>query len=539
MANPYDFIICGAGAAGCVLANRLSENPQHRVLLIEAGPTDQTFWTKMPRGFAKLLVNETRARFFKTGPGDGAKPGGEMWARGRMLGGSSSINGMLYFHGNPADYDGWVTSGCPGWGWDKIGAGTENVVFHLFIRGAERGVGGPMGVTINPHRSPLIDRLIGVGAALGLPVKEDLNELPQDGIGYTVFNMKNGVRSGSAQAFLHPIRGRKNLTVATETFVRRVVFEGTRAVGVECDSAQGREHHRGVEIILSAGALQTPQILELSGVGDAAHLQSFGIPVIKHLPGVGGNLREHCLIVTQRRVLGSGSLNREFSGWRAIKNMLQYLLTRSGVLAYPGFDMTAFARTAPESTRPDAHLIASLTSMDLRSWDGWTKAPSLESLPGMQFMGYPTNPRSQGTVHIQSADPKVGPVIEPRYLTDEYDRHVSVHMFRFMRKMLSHPSLRGLIGEETIPGPAFESDDDILKAFDTYCGPGYHACGSAKMGMDVMSVVDPRCRVHGLTGLRVVDISIFPTQTAGNTNAPAMATAWHAADLILDDKATL
>lgn len=537
MTTPYDFIICGAGAAGCVLANRLSENPKHQVLLIEAGPTDQTFWTKMPRGFARLLVNENRARFFKTGPGDGAKPAGEMWARGRMLGGSSSINGMLYFHGNPADYDGWAALGCPGWGWNRIGAAFRKIEDHALGVGAERGVGGPVGVTVNPHRSPLIDQIIAAGTALGLPAKTDLNELPQDGIGYTVFNMRNGARSGSAQAFLHPVRGRHNLTVVTGTFVRRVLFEGTRAVGVECDAPEGRTTYRGAQIILSGGALQSPQILELSGIGAGTRLQSFGIPVVKDLPGVGENLREHCLIVMQRRVLGRGSLNREFSGWRAVKNTLRYALTGGGVMAYPGFDMTAFARTAPEATRPDAHLIASLTSMDLRSWDGWTKGPTLESLPGMQFMGYPTHPQSQGTVHIQSPDPAVGPAIAPRYLTHEHDRHVSVHMFRFMRKLLSHPSLEGVLGEETIPGPQVQSDEEILRAFDTYCGPGYHACGSAKMGTDAMAVVDPRCRVHGVTGLRVVDISIFPTQTAGNTNAPAMATAWHAADLILEDSA--
>jgi choline dehydrogenase-like flavoprotein len=538
MLSTFDYIVCGAGAAGCVLANRLSENPQLTVLLIEAGPSDKSFWTKMPRGFARLLLNEKRARFFKTGPDDGAKPNGEVWARGRMLGGSSSINGMLYFHGNPADYDGWEQLGNTGWGWDQIGAAFKKMEGHSLGPGQARGVGGPLGVTINPSPSPLMDRLISAGRDLGLPVKEDLNEPGQEGIGYTVFNMKNGARCGSAQAFLHPIMGRANLTVATETLVRRVVFEGRRAAGVECE-AQGRvsQFRAARSVILSAGALQTPQLLELSGVGQAARLQEFGIPVVQDVRGVGENLREHCLIVMQRRLLKDWSLNRQFSGWRAAKNTLQYALTGRGVMAYPGFDLTAFVRSMPESTRPDAHLIASLTSMDLRSWDGWTKGPTLESLPGMQLMGYPTSPRSQGSVHIQSADPKVSPTIKARYLTDEYDRRVSVHMFRYMRKLLSHPSLDGIVGEETIPGPVAETDAQILQAFDAYAGPGYHACGSAKMGTDRLAVVDPRLRVHGVSGLRVCDISIFPTQTAGNTNAPAMATAWRAADLILADGA--
>jgi choline dehydrogenase len=533
----FDYIICGAGAAGCVLANRLSEDSRYTVLLIEAGPSDVTFWTRMPRGFARLLVSEKRARFFKTGPDQGAKPDGEVWARGRMLGGSSSINGMLYFHGNPQDYDGWVDLGNDGWGWDQIGAAFKKIEDHALGAGEARGVGGPVGVTVNPYPSPLMDQLIQAGHQLGLPIKQDLNEPGQDGIGYTTFNIRKGVRSGSSQAFLHPVSGRKNLAVATDTLVRKVVFEGRRAVGVECEIDNKISVFRaGREVILSAGALQTPQLLELSGIGAGARLQELGVPTLQDTPGVGENLREHCLIVMQRRLLRDWSLNKQFSGWRLVMNTLRYAVFGSGVMAYPGFDVSAFARTMPESPRPDAHLIASLTSMDLRSWDGWTKGPTLEKQPGMQLMGYPTNPRSRGSVHIQSVDPKTAPLIKANYLTDEYDRRVSVHMFRYMRKLLSHPSLAATVGEETIPGPDVDSDEAILKAFDTYSGPGYHACGTARMGNDPMAVVDSRLRVHGVAGLRVADISIFPTQTAGNTNAPAMATAWRAANVMIEDR---
>jgi choline dehydrogenase len=535
----YDYIICGAGAAGCVLANRLSEDSRTRVLLIEAGPSDKTFWTRMPRGFAKLLLNEQRARFFKTGPDEGAKPKGEVWARGRMLGGSSSINGMLYFHGHPDDYDGWAALGNDGWGWDQIGAAFKKIENHQLGAGASRGTGGPVQVSINPHRTPLMDKLLEAGSQMGLPVKQDLNEGEQDGIGYTVFNIGNGTRSGSSQAFLHPVMHRQNLVVATDTLVRRVKFENKRAVGVECESkGETQEFRAGTEIILSAGALQTPQILELSGVGARETLQKYGIDVVHDSPGVGENLREHCLIVMQRRLHRDWSLNRQLAGWRLAKNVLRYALLGDGLMAYPGFDVSAFVRAMPESPRPDAHLIASLTSMDLRSWDGWTKGPTLETLPGMQLMGYPTSPRSQGSVHIQSVDPKVAPMIRAKYLTAEYDRRCSIHMFRYMRKFLSHPALNGIIAEETVPGPEVETDEQILEAFDIYSGPGYHACGSARMGRDPLAVVDSRLRVHGVQGLRVVDISIFPTQTAGNTNGPAMATAWHAANLILADRAS-
>jgi choline dehydrogenase-like flavoprotein len=454
-----------------------------------------------------------------------------------MLGGSSSINGMLYFHGHPDDYNGWERDGNPGWGWDRVGAAFKKIENHELGAGLARGVGGPVNVSINPNRSALMDRLIEAGRQMGLPVKEDLNEPDQDGIGYTVFNIGRGMRSGSSQAFLHPVIGRPNLTVVTDTLVRRVVFEGRKAVGVECESRGTPQSYTAArEVILSAGALQTPQLLELSGIGAAQHLRSLGIEVLADRPGVGENLREHCLIVMQRRLRRDLSLNKQFSGWRLTKNVLQYALTKGGLMAYPGFDASAFVRTAPGASRPDAHLIASLTSMDLRSWDGWTKGPTLESLPGMQFMGYPTSPRSQGTVHIVSKDPKAAPKIEVNYLTDAYDRHVSVHMFRFMRKLLDSAPLADIVAQETIPGAAVQTDDEILASFTRFGGPGYHACGSARMGNDPMAVVDARLRVHGVDGLRVVDISIFPTQTAGNTNAPALATAWCAADLIIEDQ---
>ncbi|WP_195891493.1 GMC family oxidoreductase, partial [Luminiphilus syltensis] len=534
----FDYIICGAGAAGCVLANKLTADPSVEVLLLEAGPSDKTFLTKMPRGFAQLLLNETRARFFQTGPDKGAKPDGEVWSRGRMLGGSSSINGMLYFHGNPGDYDGWEALGNNGWGWNEIRRVFQEMEDHSLGPGKCRGSGGPVGVSINPYRSELIDALISAGSAEGLGVVEDINEPPHEGIGYTPYNIRKGERSGASQAFLHPILHRSNLTVVTGALVSRVLFDGRVACGVECVvDGSVTSYETSGEVILSCGALQSPQVLELSGIGQRALLEELGINVILDSPGVGENLREHCLIVMQRRLKKPWSKNAEFSGWRLYKNVAKYALSKKGLMAYPGFDMSALVRIASDTLRPDVHLIASRTSMDLRSWDGWTKGPTLESLPGMQLMGYPTNPQSQGSVHIKSKNPEEPPEIQANYLTHPYDRKISIDMFRYMRKLLSHDSLTDVIGEETIPGPHVESDEDILDAFSAYCGPGYHACGSVKMGADDLAVVDSRCRVRGVTGLRVVDISIFPTQTTGNTNAPAMAVAARASELINEERA--
>lgn len=533
----FDYVICGAGAAGCVVANRLSADPKISVLLIEAGPSDKSWLTDMPRGFAKLLLNQKRARYFQTGPDNGAKPGGEMWSRGRMLGGSSSINGMLYFHGLPQDYDNWEALGNEGWGWDKIGAIFRQMEDHALGAGVARGTGGPVKVTVNPERSPLMDEVIQAGGALGWDMVDDLNEPGGNRIGYTPYNIGKAKRSGSSQAFLHSVMDRPNLTVLTETLVHRVVFEGRRAIGVVANSGGVPKRFRaGREVILAGGALQTPQLLELSGIGSAGRLREHGIEVLQDSPGVGENMREHCLIIMQRRLKREWSLNREFSGWRAPFNVARWFALQNGPMAFPGFDAAALVACDPAATHPDCHLIFSRTSMDLRSWDGWTKGPQLESLPGMQMMGYPSQPRSQGSVHITSADPAAAPQIRVNYLTDEYDRQVSIHMFRKMRALIEHPSLADTVGEETVPGPKVQTDDEIMDAFATYSGPGYHACGTARMGNDPMAVVDNRLRVHGVEALRVVDISLFPTQTSQNTGAPAMAVAWRAADIINEDR---
>lgn len=532
----FDYVICGAGAAGCVVAARLSEDPSIRVLLIEAGPDREDTLIAMPRGFAKMLLSQARARYFQTGPDNGAKPSGEMWSRGRMVGGSSSINGMLYFHGLPSDYDGWEALGNPGWGWAEMRAVFRRMENHVLGPGEARGVGGPVQVTINPERSRLMDAVIDAGAAVGWQPVDDLNEPGGDRIGYTPYNIGKGRRSAAAQAFLRPAQGRPNLAVIPDTLVENVVFEGRRAVGIIANSGgRRRRFDAGREVILACGALQTPQVLELSGIGAAGRLRDLGVEVVHDSPGVGENLREHCLIIMQRRLLKPWSLNGQFDGWRLPLNVARWFALRSGPMAFPGFDASALVACEPGAIHPDAHLIFSRTSMDLRSWDGWTKGPQLEKQPGMQLMGYPSQPRSQGSVHAVSADPADAPRITVNYLTDEYDRRVSIAMFRKMRQLITQPSLRDIVGEETIPGPRVESDDEIIAAFSTYSGPGYHACGTARMGDDPLAVVDSRLKVRGVDGLRVVDISVFPTQTSQNTGAPAMAVAWRASDLIREE----
>lgn len=523
----FDYIIVGAGSAGCVLADRLSKNGRYRVLVVEAGPADGDPFIRMPMGMFNVMKDSRRIWLYELEPDpvSGTRHG---WLRGRLLGGSSSVNGMLYFRGQPEDYDGWEALGCAGWGWDRMLPVFRAMEDHELGDDGVRGVAGPLHVSIHRARTPLTEAVIAAGAAMGLPVREDLNRPDQEGIGYSPRTIRGGRRVSAADAFLKPARARANVTVMTDTFVERIVFDGARASSLACMRKGERiTLGAGREIIVAAGALQSPVLLQQSGVGPAEHLASLGIPVVCDSGDVGRNLREHKMITMNLRV-GGHSLNRELSGWRKYANGARYYLTRGGPLAST-YEVNAFVRTRAGVTRPDAQLTF------------WALTPRRdvagsepESEPGLMFMGYPLRTDSLGELKIRSSDPREPPSIQANFLATRHDRDTIVAMFRYVRALVAKPPLQAWVKAETWPGPQVRTDEEIIAAA-RQDGACMHTVGTCRMGRDERSVLDPRLRVRGVKGLRVVDCSAMPTQVSGNPNGPVMALAWRAADLILED----
>lgn len=528
----FDYVIVGAGSSGCVLANRLSEDPRVTVAIIEAGPSDKNMAIHMPRGFPKIYQHPDLLWRYDAKVGGGSNRD-ELWIRGRTLGGSSSVNGMVYVRGHPQDYDEWHDMGLTEWGWPQMLTAFRSMENHELGADEMRGSGGALDISKFPGQHPLAEAFIEAAGELGVPRREDLNRGSEEGAGYYFRTIHRGSRNSAAKAFLRPVRSRQNLTVITDLTVDRLLFEGQRAISVSGRRSGDSVVIKGREIILSAGVLNTPLLLQRSGIGPAALLRRMDIPVIADRAEVGRNLRDHRGTAGVQLRVNRDSLNRSFSGLNLIANVVRQKLFGTGPLANCAFEAGAFFRTRPDLDRPDCQLLMGAFSVD------GTKSFSetvLESGHGMMIGGYFMRPYSAGFIEISSLDPFDKPFIDANVLGDPRDHQPSIDVFKFARRFAGTAALQRYDAVETVPGIDLANDDEILNYIRQTSQPGIHATGTCRMGVDVDAVLDGRLRVKGVEGLRVVDCSAMPTQVSGNTNGPAMAFGYHAANLILEDR---
>lgn len=533
----FDYIVVGAGSAGCVLAGRLSEDPATRVLLLEAGPADRSLWIHLPIGYGKTMWSPTYNWRFETDPDPNMNGRRIYWPRGKTLGGSSSINGLIYIRGQREDYDHWAALGNAGWGYDDV------LPYFIRSEGNQRGGDafhggeGPLKVSDIAAKHELIEAFIDGAAQTGVPRTKDFNGAAQEGAGYYQLTTHKGWRCSTAKAYLTPaVKRRPNLRIETEAMAGRLVFDGRRAAGISY--RQGGElktaRCRG-EVLLSAGSLQSPQLLQLSGIGPRALLDRFGIPVVHELPGVGENLQDHLQIRLGYECTKPITTNDQLNSWFGQVGMgLEWLLHRTGPLAVGINQGGCFMRALkdesgrPVAATPDIQFHVATLSADMAGG-------KVHPYSGFTMSVCQLRPESRGHVRIRSLDAAEPPEMQPNYLSTELDRATTVAGVRAARAIAESPAMRPYVKREVKPGPGAASDADLLEFCRNNGATIFHPTGTCRMGADALAVVDARLRVHGVAGLRVIDCSAMPTLVSGNTNAPAVMMAEKAVDLIRED----
>lgn len=530
----FDFIIVGAGSAGCVLANRLSADPGSSVCLIEAGPRDRSPLIHVPIGLAFLFAHETLNWRYQTEPQTHAGNRRIYTPRGKVLGGSSAINGMVYMRGHPSDYDEWAAAGNTGWSFAEVlpyFRRSENN--ESFPASDYHGAGGELNVTHLRSHNEIAQTFIDAGRRMQLPACDDFNGARPEGVGFRQVTQRNGRRETSATAFLAPVRSRPNLHVMTDALVRQVLFDGRRARGVRIvEGAAERDLRARREVIVSAGAIASPQLLLRSGVGDGESLRGLGVDMAAHLPGVGGNLQDHAAVSVSCR---SSTAHSYGISWRALPHLAwslpEYLLFRRGLLSSNVLEAAAYIRSAPDVSRPDIQF--SFTSAPRGKAKAGSPATQIGFGHGYGLTAILLRPKSRGRLWLDSLDPRAAPRIDPQLLSEPEDVETLSRGLSLGRSILRDDAFAIYRGEETAPGRQVQTREEIARYIRNNCGVAFHPAGTCAMGDGALAVVDRELRVHGLEGLRVVDASVMPTLVAGNTNAPTIMIAEKAADMIL------